>query len=113
MLQRMFSALIFLCIMHISLSNEQEIVKTIFKDYEQRIRPVINTSTATVISIFPVYLNVLEMNTAEETVKFSMDYKQTWKDDYLQWNPSDFNGVQYIRVPEEMLWTPDTYLEGR
>jgi hypothetical protein len=35
---------------------------------------------------------------------------QEWHDDLLQWAPSEFGGVESIRVPPHKIWTPDIVL---
>jgi hypothetical protein len=32
---------------------------------------------------------------------------QSWKDSRLAWNPSDYSGIQTLRIPAKLLWTPD------
>jgi hypothetical protein len=33
--------------------------------------------------------------------------KLTWKDERLQWNPTEYGGLGTLRVPERLVWTPD------
>uniref|UniRef100_G3U3U1 Cholinergic receptor nicotinic alpha 3 subunit n=1 Tax=Loxodonta africana TaxID=9785 RepID=G3U3U1_LOXAF len=35
---------------------------------------------------------------------------QIWNDYKLKWNPSDYNGVEFMRVPAEKIWKPDIVL---
>jgi len=34
----------------------------------------------------------------------------SWKDSRLSWNPADFSGVDKLRIPAKLVWTPDTRL---
>jgi len=34
----------------------------------------------------------------------------SWKDSRLSWNPADYAGVNTLRVPAKLVWTPDTKL---
>ena len=38
---------------------------------------------------------------------------QIWKDDYLHWDPSDYDGITEIRVPAEQAWLPDVAILNR
>jgi len=35
---------------------------------------------------------------------------QIWKDVLLTWDPSNFGGVNNVRVPASSIWTPDIVL---
>ena len=36
-----------------------------------------------------------------------------WKDYKLVWNASEYGGVQSIRLPSSMIWTPDILMYNR
>ena len=38
---------------------------------------------------------------------------QVWKDDYLRWNPSDYDGITEITIPAEQVWLPDVAILNR
>lgn len=35
---------------------------------------------------------------------------QTWTDEFLTWNPSEFCGMEKMTVPRSMLWVPDVVI---
>ena len=37
-------------------------------------------------------------------------YLQEWKDDFLTWDPADYEGLQSIRLPVNDIWSPDLVL---
>ena len=37
-------------------------------------------------------------------------YIQTWKDDFLTWDPSGYDGLTSIRLPVNNIWSPDIVL---
>ena len=37
-------------------------------------------------------------------------YNFLWKDEFLKWNPSEWGGVDTIRVPIDDIWKPDVLL---
>lgn len=41
---------------------------------------------------------------------FFADYFQTWTDDHLKWNPSDYNNMASITESSDVLWQPDLAL---
>ena len=37
---------------------------------------------------------------------------QWWKDEYLTWDPSQFNGITKIKVPSSKVWMPDVMVKS-
>jgi nicotinic acetylcholine receptor len=33
-----------------------------------------------------------------------------WMDEYLQWNPSNYGGIERLQLPPSRIWTPDIFL---
>ncbi|XP_048225407.1 neuronal acetylcholine receptor subunit alpha-3 isoform X2 [Perognathus longimembris pacificus] len=52
-------------------------------------------------------VKVDEVNQIMET---NLWLKQIWNDYKLTWNPSDYQGVEFMRVPVEKIWKPDIVL---
>uniref|UniRef100_A0A3B3VCZ3 Cholinergic receptor nicotinic alpha 3 subunit n=1 Tax=Poecilia latipinna TaxID=48699 RepID=A0A3B3VCZ3_9TELE len=73
---------------------EHRLFSVIFSNYNQYIRPVENVSDPVIVQ-FEVSMSQL--------VKIWNDYK-------LKWDPKDFGGVEFIRVPSKRIWKPDIVL---
>uniref|UniRef100_A0A3B4A9Z6 Uncharacterized protein n=1 Tax=Periophthalmus magnuspinnatus TaxID=409849 RepID=A0A3B4A9Z6_9GOBI len=73
---------------------EHKLFSVIFSNYNQYIRPVENVSDPVIVQ-FEVSMSQL--------VKIWNDYK-------LRWNPKEFGGVEFIRVPSNRIWKPDIVL---
>lgn len=44
-------------------------------------------------------------------IRFSINLSvQEWVDYKLRWNPADYGGITFIRVPSESIWLPDIVL---
>lgn len=37
---------------------------------------------------------------------------QSWKDEFLRWNKSEYNGLHEILVSRNEVWTPDLLVEN-
>jgi len=33
-----------------------------------------------------------------------------WMDEYLQWNPNNYGGIERLQLPPSRIWTPDIFL---
>uniref|UniRef100_A0A914VN16 Neurotransmitter-gated ion-channel ligand-binding domain-containing protein n=1 Tax=Plectus sambesii TaxID=2011161 RepID=A0A914VN16_9BILA len=80
----------------------------IFQGYDQRIRPVKNKSSPLTVRVQPTILRLIEVNAQQEYIKLSLSIDQTWNDEFLTWNPAEYNGTNAIMVPKTALWLPDT-----
>jgi len=40
-------------------------------------------------------------------------YRQSWDDDYLVWNPDDYDGVNRLTLPPTQIWRPDIGIDNR
>lgn len=38
---------------------------------------------------------------------------QIWNDYKLKWNPSDYDGTEFMRVPAQKIWKPDIVLYNK
>ena len=35
---------------------------------------------------------------------------QTWRDDFLSWNPRNYSGVDAVVISTKQLWVPDVFV---
>ena len=38
--------------------------------------------------------------------------KQRWKDEFLQWNPDKYGGIQQLYLKTNSIWRPDISLQN-
>ena len=38
---------------------------------------------------------------------------QTWRDEFLTWNPDDYNGITQYNEDVSLIWTPDVTLRDK
>eukprot|EP00064_Thunnus_orientalis_P003908 superscaffoldBa00000339_g3919 len=107
---------------------EHKLFSVIFSNYNQYIRPVENVSDPVIVQ-FEVSMSQLVKvawrtqvclsesscpGYAEDEVNQIMEtnlwLRHIWNDYKLRWNPKDFGGVEFIRVPSNRIWKPDIVL---
>ena len=44
---------------------------------------------------------------------FPASSPQIWNDYKLKWNPSDYDGAEFMRVPAQKIWKPDIVLYNK
>lgn len=78
--------------------------------YDKRVRPVINFEDA-VNTTFSLKINRLDyFKQPEEKIRFNVELDLYWKDEFLTWEPNDFNGVTSLNIDPNEIWTPDIEL---
>ncbi|XP_060579757.1 neuronal acetylcholine receptor subunit beta-4-like [Ruditapes philippinarum] len=75
-------------------------------DYDTRIRPRIDQSHVVNVNTTFVPQSVLHFDTSEQKFSVLGYFKIEWKDEVITWNPDDFAGTNYIKVPISEIWTP-------
>lgn len=59
---------------------------------------------------FSISLQSLELDEEKEILNVNTWNNMQWVDKRLAWTPSDFVGVQTIRLPSDVMWIPDIML---
>jgi nicotinic acetylcholine receptor len=54
----------------------------------------------------------LIQNEKEQTFTCLLAIRQKWKDEYLTWDPEEFDGLSQIRLPANQVWTPDLVISN-
>ncbi|CAF4435824.1 unnamed protein product, partial [Rotaria sp. Silwood2] len=112
-------------------SDEQRLLYFLMKNYSNSVRPVRNASLPvpvklglTLTQIFDM-VNIKDLNykIGKKTKYFAIFQieknqilitnvwlDQEWFDEFLQWNPDDFNGIRRLNLPSKLIWLPDIVL---
>ncbi|XP_072046595.1 neuronal acetylcholine receptor subunit alpha-10-like [Amphiura filiformis] len=77
------------------------------------IRPVKDTSTLTKVTVRPLFNNLVEMNMKSQYFIMDCWLKLIWTDEFLIWDPANYNGTGHIYLPSDLVWKPDiTFYEN-
>ncbi|CAJ0940368.1 unnamed protein product [Ranitomeya imitator] len=76
-------------------------------NYRKSVRPVKNWSQATMVYIDLFVHAVLDVDGQNQKLTTSIWYRQMWKDEFLAWNSSQFDGIGEISLPLNAIWVPD------
>ncbi|XP_033099315.1 neuronal acetylcholine receptor subunit beta-3-like isoform X2 [Anneissia japonica] len=91
-------------------SEHKRLREVLFNDYDVSVRPVINSSDPTVIDLQFFVAQVLDVDERRETFKINAWLTMRWYDEYLRWDPDDYNGVFNFKTSNEKVWMPDLWL---
>ena len=89
-----------------SYSDVKGLYAQLLGGYDTRVRPKLNQTDVTQVSVFFSLLNILEFKTAEQTFDILGYFYFVWEDEFLPWKPRHFSRIQWIKVPMPEIWTP-------
>ncbi|XP_033851990.2 5-hydroxytryptamine receptor 3A-like [Acipenser ruthenus] len=75
--------------------------------YKRGVRPVRDWRTPTTVSIDLMIYAILSVDEKNQVLTTYIWYRQQWKDEFLVWDPKDFDDVKQISILTNNLWVPD------
>ena len=82
----------------------------LLSSYDTRVRPKLNQSQTTEVSVFFSILNILDFRTSTQTFDILGYFYFVWKDDFLTWKPRKYSRLQWIKIPQPEVWTPQVMI---
>uniref|UniRef100_A0A8C3ALK4 Cholinergic receptor nicotinic alpha 3 subunit n=1 Tax=Cyclopterus lumpus TaxID=8103 RepID=A0A8C3ALK4_CYCLU len=93
-----------------SVHAEHKLFSVIFSSYNQYIRPVENVTDPVVVQFEVSMSQLVKVDELNQIMETNLWLRHIWNDYKLRWNPKDFGGVEFIRVPSNRIWKPDIVL---
>nr|KAF6342914.1 5-hydroxytryptamine receptor 3A [Pipistrellus kuhlii] len=76
-------------------------------NYKKGVRPVRDWRRPTTISIDVIVYAILNVDEKNQVLTTYIWYRQYWTDEFLQWNPEDFDNITKLSIPTDSIWVPD------
>uniref|UniRef100_A0AAV2LU48 Neuronal acetylcholine receptor subunit alpha-3-like n=1 Tax=Knipowitschia caucasica TaxID=637954 RepID=A0AAV2LU48_KNICA len=89
---------------------EHKLFSVIFSNYNQYIRPVENVSDPVIVQFELSMSQLVKVDEVNQIMETNLWLRHIWNDYKLKWNPKEFGGVEFIRVPSSRIWKPDIVL---
>ncbi|XP_061608035.1 5-hydroxytryptamine receptor 3A isoform X2 [Phyllopteryx taeniolatus] len=75
--------------------------------YKKGVRPVKDWRTSTLVAIDLMVYSILNVDEKNQVLTTYVWYRQSWTDEFLVWNPDDFDEVKQVSIPTANVWVPD------
>uniref|UniRef100_A0A8B9KLG5 5-hydroxytryptamine receptor 3A n=1 Tax=Astyanax mexicanus TaxID=7994 RepID=A0A8B9KLG5_ASTMX len=75
--------------------------------YKKGVRPVKDWRDSTMVAIDLMVYSILNVDEKNQVLTTYVWYRQQWIDEFLVWNPEDFDDVKKISMPTANVWVPD------
>ncbi|KAK1157921.1 hypothetical protein AOXY_G24112 [Acipenser oxyrinchus oxyrinchus] len=89
---------------------EHRLFSVIFTKYNQYIRPVENVSDPVIVHFEVSMSQLVKVDEVNQIMETNLWLRHIWNDYKLKWDPHEFGGVEFIRVPSNTIWKPDIVL---
>nr|XP_034304326.1 acetylcholine receptor subunit beta [Crassostrea gigas] len=81
--------------------------------YDPSVRPRINASHAVHVQLDVHVVYIVGLKEKESAFDQACFIYVSWRDEYLTWNTSDYDGLDSFVVQPSVVWTPDVTVYGR
>uniref|UniRef100_A0A9J7X282 Neuronal acetylcholine receptor subunit alpha-7 n=1 Tax=Cyprinus carpio carpio TaxID=630221 RepID=A0A9J7X282_CYPCA len=101
-----------LCFAKMSLQGEHQrrLYKDLMRNYNPLERPVYNDSHSLTVHFSFSLMQIMDVDEKNQVLTTNIWLQLYWSDYYLQWNTSDYPGVNTVRFPDSLIWRPDILL---
>ncbi|XP_072113288.1 neuronal acetylcholine receptor subunit alpha-3-like isoform X2 [Mobula birostris] len=89
---------------------EDRLFRRIFRKYNRYIRPVENVSDPVTVQFEVSMSQLVKVDEVNQIMETNLWLRHIWNDYKFRWNPVDYDGIKYIRVPSDKIWKPDIVL---
>ncbi|XP_039266818.2 acetylcholine receptor subunit alpha-1-B-like [Styela clava] len=97
---------IFVVISSVLGGSRNNITKDLMRNYDKRVRPAKGFSESVRVK-FKLHLNqLLDVSEVSQKIETKLWLSHRWTDSRLEWNPDEYEGLQYVHLPTEDLWLP-------
>ncbi|CAL8278943.1 unnamed protein product [Arctogadus glacialis] len=75
--------------------------------YKKGVRPVKDWRDSTSVAIDLMIYSILNVDEKNQVLTTYIWYRQAWTDEFMVWNPEDFDEVKQVSIPTANVWVPD------
>ncbi|XP_041951775.1 5-hydroxytryptamine receptor 3B [Alosa sapidissima] len=91
-------------------STLNQLNRMLLRRYDSGVRPVVNWTEPTVIYIDFIIQSILDVDGQNQKVTTSIWYRQIWIDEFLVWDPEEFDDINEISLSSDAIWVPDVII---
>uniref|UniRef100_A0A2I4BLM0 Neuronal acetylcholine receptor subunit alpha-9-I n=1 Tax=Austrofundulus limnaeus TaxID=52670 RepID=A0A2I4BLM0_AUSLI len=90
-----------------------KLLKDLMEDYSDALRPVEDTDKAINVSLQITLSQIKDMDERNQVLTTYLWIRQVWHDAYLKWNKEDYDDLEMINIPSDLVWKPDIVLYNK
>ncbi|XP_053156607.1 neuronal acetylcholine receptor subunit alpha-6 [Hemicordylus capensis] len=90
--------------------SEARLFHKLFSHYNHYIRPVENVSDPVTVYFEVAITQLANVDEVNQIMETNLWLRHIWNDYKLRWNPLEYDGIEFVRVPADKIWKPDIVL---
>ncbi|KAG8453610.1 hypothetical protein GDO86_000297 [Hymenochirus boettgeri] len=87
--------------------------RDLFENYSNALRPVEDTDKALNVTLQITLSQIKDIDERNQILTAYLWIRQSWYDAYLIWDRDEYDGLDSIRIPSNMVWRPDIVLYNK
>ncbi|XP_053712951.1 neuronal acetylcholine receptor subunit alpha-9-I-like [Synchiropus splendidus] len=91
----------------------RKLLSDLMEDYSNALRPVEDTDDALNVSLQITLSQIKDMDERNQVLTTYLWIRQAWNDAYLKWNKEDYDDLEMINIPSDLVWKPDIVLYNK
>ncbi|KAL3994729.1 Neurotransmitter-gated ion-channel ligand binding domain family protein [Acanthocheilonema viteae] len=78
--------------------------------YDPSVRPVANYSESLTVHISMSLYQIFDVDKPSQCLTLNIWMIQKWIDEFLEWDPNEYDMINSTVLPHDVLWIPDTFV---
>ncbi|KAG7458711.1 hypothetical protein MATL_G00223590 [Megalops atlanticus] len=91
----------------------QKLLHDLMENYSNALRPVEDTDKALNVTLQVTLSQIKDMDERNQVLTAYLWIRQIWHDAYLKWDKDEYDGLEVIRIPSDLVWRPDIVLYNK
>ncbi|CAF0790530.1 unnamed protein product [Rotaria sp. Silwood1] len=87
-----------------------ELYQYLMSNYNKNVRPVKNNSDIVTVKVGLKLIQIADVDEKNQIMQTHVYVLHKWHDSSFEWLPGDFGEVEYIHIPNDLIWKPDLVL---
>ncbi|KAK3522834.1 hypothetical protein QTP86_004673 [Hemibagrus guttatus] len=90
-----------------------KLLNKLMENYSKALRPVEDTDKALNVTLQITLSQIKDMDERNQVLTTYLWVRQIWHDAYLRWDKDEYDGLEVIRIPSDLVWRPDIVLYNK
>ncbi|XP_031732221.1 neuronal acetylcholine receptor subunit alpha-9-I [Anarrhichthys ocellatus] len=91
----------------------RKLLADLMENYSNALRPVDDTDKALNVSLQITLSQIKDMDERNQVLTTYLWIRQVWHDAYLKWDKEDYDDLEMINIPSDLVWKPDIVLYNK
>ncbi|KAI4832950.1 hypothetical protein KUCAC02_015884 [Chaenocephalus aceratus] len=91
----------------------RKLLTDLMEDYSNALRPVEDTDAALNVSLQITLSQIKDMDERNQVLTTYLWIRLVWHDAYLKWDKEDYDDLEMINIPSDLVWKPDIVLYNK